>query len=708
MGYLFLFFDSESSPSNRDWKWPCFIQKYDPNTRKFFLEKVNSDTKQGQELHQVSDPFTVTYFGETKVEKSRSIETSLEFIPRKDIIVKLYSKYLQEVIRNLLPSSLKLFPNYGEIPAKDLFVLFMKKVLKKEANIPEEPSDPFASIDGSEGECLDMFHLIRFLKKEYGETITQYQRMMRGNVISWDMLWTLIVPQAEVIYYCGVSKEELRGKVLSADYANISSVTKDPKFCIKLEVYDYNCINFEVMNISRDIIYFKGEVNINDMEVYPLEHDADPQKAESVFLMRGRKFHDLVLKDEHRFMQYQGLIFHSPASGSMARRRAMYHGSSSKSVWQDSYCKENADGRVMLDQGGFAKINADIDMGTAQPSRWTRGIRLKMKDALIDESNVLLKYSPAIAYGYSFATRRWGCFTIDGFSEIRFISTAFDSLVMNEDIKTTLLTLTRYHVKHQEGIKDAVINVDPLPHKGKGCIILLYGPSGTGKTLTVESLAEKLECPLWQLSVDYKSSRSPEQLEKKLLQTFEIAASWRAILLLDEADVFLSARKYSPLSSDVTRTNALTGTFLRILEYYTGVLFLTTNVIDYIESAIFSRMSFSVKYEEFSFEDRKQLWTDFFTRIGFQHPSQEFWDAVLPMKFNGRVIRNIVRNAQILAESDGVSLAEKQLLKAFEVMAAPSAMSHVIESEDKPDPKETSSTISTFAPPSVMTVWPES
>jgi SpoVK/Ycf46/Vps4 family AAA+-type ATPase len=371
----------------------------------------------------------------------------------------------------------------------------------------------------------------------------------------------------------------------------------------------------------------------------------------------------------------------------------------------DFFCyKESVDGRVMLDQGAFAKMNPELSMDTAEPSRgWLQGTVPKtIRKARIDEFDPMLKYAPAIAYGFSFSVRKWGCFTIDGISMIQFISSAFDTLVMNEDIKNTLLTLTEHYIKQARGSQAAALtNADPLPNKGKGCIVLLHGPPGTGKTLTVESLAEKLECPLWQLSVPTISERK-EELETNLLRTFAIAASWRAILVLDEADVYLASRKYSPLSSNVHGTNAMTGIFLRVLEYYTGILFLTTNMIESMEPAIYSRMSLFVKYEEFSMENRKQLWVNCLNRIGFQNPSQEFWEHVLPKKFNGRIIRNIIQNAQVLAQSKGASVSEEHLLTAFDVMATPSTMNHLIQSEDKPDPKQASTTISTHAP-SVVT-----
>ena len=51
-----------------------------------------------------------------------------------------------------------------------------------------------------------------------------------------------------------------------------------------------------------------------------------------------------------------------------------------------------------------------------------------------------------------------------------------------------------------------------------------------------------------------------------------MVARWEAVLLLDEADVFLEARS----THDLER-NKLVSIFLRVLEYYEGILFLTTN-----------------------------------------------------------------------------------------------------------------------------------
>ena len=62
------------------------------------------------------------------------------------------------------------------------------------------------------------------------------------------------------------------------------------------------------------------------------------------------------------------------------------------------------------------------------------------------------------------------------------------------------------------------------------------------------------------------------EVEKTLGSVLELCQTWDALVLIDEADVFLEARN----SSEIQR-NALVCVMLRLLEYYTGCLFLSSN-----------------------------------------------------------------------------------------------------------------------------------
>jgi AAA+ superfamily predicted ATPase len=90
-----------------------------------------------------------------------------------------------------------------------------------------------------------------------------------------------------------------------------------------------------------------------------------------------------------------------------------------------------------------------------------------------------------------------------------------------------------------------------------------------------------------------------------------MASHWNALLLLDEADVFVAQRTMHDL-----HRNSLVCMFLRILEYYKGLLFLTTNRVKIIDDAISSRIHVMIKYEELSKTHRHELWKGFLDKIG--------------------------------------------------------------------------------------------
>jgi SpoVK/Ycf46/Vps4 family AAA+-type ATPase len=94
---------------------------------------------------------------------------------------------------------------------------------------------------------------------------------------------------------------------------------------------------------------------------------------------------------------------------------------------------------------------------------------------------------------------------------------------------------------------------------------------GCGKTLTAEAIAELLEKPLYIVTAG-DLGISASDVEKNLGSVLELCQTWDALVLIDEADVFLEARS----STEIER-NALVCLMLRLLEYYSGCLFLSSN-----------------------------------------------------------------------------------------------------------------------------------
>lgn len=162
-----------------------------------------------------------------------------------------------------------------------------------------------------------------------------------------------------------------------------------------------------------------------------------------------------------------------------------------------------------------------------------------------------------------------------------------------------------------------------------------------------------MRAPLYMMSAGDLGLDS-SAVESSLSNVLEMASKWNAVLLLDEADVFLEQRS----SHDLER-NKLVSIFLRILEYYEGILFLTTNRVDNIDAAFQSRIHISMQYGELSKSSRRHVWVNFLNASKGKKPnfSDEDLDNLAGYKMNGREIKNVLKTAQLLASKKGKGLA---------------------------------------------------
>lgn len=177
---------------------------------------------------------------------------------------------------------------------------------------------------------------------------------------------------------------------------------------------------------------------------------------------------------------------------------------------------------------------------------------------------------------------------------------AFEKLVMDEQLKTLVRSLVQQHSSDQSGGFDDIIS-----GKGKGLIGMFSGPPGSGKTLTAEAVAEITKRPLYSVSAG-ELGVDPKSVDENLTKILELAHRWNAVLLLDEADVFLQQRD----THDVNR-NALVSIFLRQLEYFQGILILTTNRIAHCDPAFASRIHISLNYPDLDAGARETVWRNF-------------------------------------------------------------------------------------------------
>lgn len=229
-------------------------------------------------------------------------------------------------------------------------------------------------------------------------------------------------------------------------------------------------------------------------------------------------------------------------------------------------------------------------------------------------------------------------FYVDNVEEIEWNDTAFDTLVLPFDTKDLLMSFVESQISHKDNFDDVIQG------KGKGIIMLLSGPPGVGKTLTAESVAESMHIPLYMMSAGDLGLR-PDEVENNLQDILEMVAKWNAILLLDECDVFLEERTTQELER-----NKLVSIFLRTLEYYEGILFLTTNRVGNMDTAFQSRIHVSLAYPDLDTASRRQIWCNFLSMKGERSEiSDRDLDILAEVKLNGRQIKNVIKTAYLLS-----------------------------------------------------------
>lgn len=146
-----------------------------------------------------------------------------------------------------------------------------------------------------------------------------------------------------------------------------------------------------------------------------------------------------------------------------------------------------------------------------------------------------------------------------------------------------------------------VLMDDIVEGKSGGTTVLCAGPPGVGKTLTAEVYSEIIGRPLYRVHSGQLGLNVTE-MEEALKNTLTRAQRWGAVMLIDEADVYIKRR------DDNIAANAVVGVFLRVLEYFNGLLFLTTNRVDDIDEAIISRCIALIRYRPPTLEERRQIW----------------------------------------------------------------------------------------------------
>lgn len=263
--------------------------------------------------------------------------------------------------------------------------------------------------------------------------------------------------------------------------------------------------------------------------------------------------------------------------------------------------------------------------------------------------------------GYNLLRKKWYDLLADRIPDMVWNREAFKSLMIDHKAKNLIRALVSNYLESER-------STDLIAGKGNGLVLLLHGGPGRGKTLTAESVAEIAEKPLYRVTCGDVGVQ-PEEVEKYLESVLHLGRIWGCVVLLDEADVSLEQRSLKDLAR-----NALVSVFLRVLEYYDGILILTSNRVGTFDEAFKPRIQLALHYPSLGPHQRLQIWKTFIDRLeSFDDEDIDISDLRAHLeelkeeKLNSRQIRNAITIACQYAKWTATTLTYEHLKDAIEV-----------------------------------------
>lgn len=250
-----------------------------------------------------------------------------------------------------------------------------------------------------------------------------------------------------------------------------------------------------------------------------------------------------------------------------------------------------------------------------------------------EEEHVILPIHPFIR-AFDLSTHEFVTAHVSQIEPYKYDESLCEKLVLDDSKKNMIDLLVT--AEDEEG-------GDIIKGKSGGIIILSSGEPGTGKTLTAEVYAETTKKALYIVQCSQLGT-DPEKLEEKLKVVLDRATRWGVVLLIDEADVYIHER-----GSNLEQ-NAIVGVFLRLLEYYSGILFLTTNRETIVDDAIISRITAHVRYKIPESDQQRDIWKIMASQYKLELLPDDI--EVLLKTFpsvSGRTIKQLVRLVKVMS-----------------------------------------------------------
>lgn len=241
------------------------------------------------------------------------------------------------------------------------------------------------------------------------------------------------------------------------------------------------------------------------------------------------------------------------------------------------------------------------------------------------------------------------------------INYSWEQLVLPKEQKSLLLDAchqveNKYKVYDDWGFSKTVAY-------GKGVTIVCSGPPGTGKTMSAQVLANKLNLELFKIDLSQIVSKYVGETEKNLNEIFKEAKVSNAILFFDEADALFGKRSEVKSSND-RYSNLETSYLLQKIEEYEGVSMLATNYLKNIDDAFIRRMKYIINFPFPDVATRKEIWKITIPKQAPISNDIDFDFLAETFELSGGNIKNILVYAAFLSAAEKSKINMRYILKA--------------------------------------------
>lgn len=370
-----------------------------------------------------------------------------------------------------------------------------------------------------------------------------------------------------------------------------TQLDKDNGFDVSAYYIDFNGVSYSGVSKIWSISWFKGEKDITELEIYPTRFRMNAETIIQNLEEKGARFQQL-LKHPHLVVEHDGwTLSHHPSGGPITdiyhkRPPAEYIDSNAIIDFREAFqmhpnwkpnfvalrkvsfepdteydefpiihwsdhsrskvSRKTTEVVVYFDHVVSLECNSLLDRDAFVADSTVRPIEVDAAKQRFDGDDLALL--PSRIFIYSFRNRKFVNADIRNVRQSKEIPDPFNDLKIPQDSKRLIRSTVQDHFDKKtierelqmQGLEP--VYQDFIRGKGKGLVILLHGAPGVGKTATAEAIAYAHRKPLFSITCG-DLGIEPTGVERTLSEIFRLANLWDCVLLLDEAEIFLSHRE---------------------------------------------------------------------------------------------------------------------------------------------------------------------